>query len=170
VSIIPGKHTIVAVDAPQGYLIVKTPKDKSYDKLLFIVRKHGNMATLNTQSVEEVEKYLVGHYDLEIPTIPKLIIADVEIRQSHTTSIEIPQPGIIAFNGQSNGFGSLYRVQGNQQEWIYNLQPALRQQSVLMQPGHYRVIFRPANIKSSIFTIVKDFDVKDGEELTIELR
>jgi len=170
VSIAPGKHTIITVSTPQGYLIVKTPKDKSYNKLLFTIRRHGETSTLNTQSVEEVEKYLTGYYDLEIPTIPRLYIENVEILQSHTTSIQIPQPGIVTFEGQTNGFGSLYRIQDTNQEWIYNLHPALRKQAIQMQPGHYRVIFRPANSKSSIYTIVRDFTVKDGDEITLELR
>ncbi len=170
VNIFPGKHTIIAVNAAQGFLKVKTPKNKPYENLLFTVRKHGEIKTLNTQEIDEAEKYLIGRYDLEIPTIPRLYIKDVEIRQSQTTSIEIPQPGIITFSGLSNGFGSVYHLQTDNQEWVYNLHPALKQQTILIQPGIYRVIFRPANSKSSNFTLIKDFDVKSGEVSTIELR
>jgi Ca-activated chloride channel family protein len=170
VRIIPGIHTIIPVNAPQGYLTVKTTGDKSYTNISFVVRKHGEMNTLNMQSIEEVEKYLIGHYDLEIPTIPRLNIDNVEIRQSHTTSIELPLPGTAVFSGQVNGYGSLYKISGDEQEWIYNLQPALRKQSIYMQPGNYRAIFRPATSKSSLYTLVKDFSVKGGEEVLVELR
>jgi Ca-activated chloride channel homolog len=169
VSIVPGKHTIISIEAPQGYLIVKTPGNKPYEGKLFTVRKNGEMNTLSTQLFGEAEKYLIGKYDLEIPTVPRLYIDDVEILQSHTTSIEIPQPGNISFIGMTNGFGSIYQMQGGDQKWIYNLHPALRHQILLMQPGLYRVTFRQANTKSSNFTVVKDFEVKPGESLTVEL-
>ena len=128
------------------------------------------MTTINNQSIEEVEKYLIGNYDLEIPTIPRLNIDHVEIRQNHTTSIELPQPGNVTFSGTSNGYGSLYKLDADKQEWIYNLLPALKKQTILMQPGSYRIIFRPATSKSSAFTLVKDFNIKGGDEVLIELR
>ena len=169
VKIIPGKHTIIPVDVPQGYLIVKTSRAKPYEGEFFTVRKNGEMNTLTNQIFGEAEKYLIGKYDLELPTIPRILIEDVEILQSHTTSIEIPQPGIITFKSLTNGFGSIYQMQGNDQKWIYNFHPALRQHTILIQPGLYRAVFRQANSKTSVFTIEKDFEVSPGEVKTIEL-
>jgi len=169
VTIIPGKHTVIAVNTPQGYLTVKTSKNKTYEGMLYSVKKHGEAEILTNQPIGEAEKFLTGKYDIEIPTIPRLVIREVEVLQSHTTSIEIPVPGNVTFKGITNGFGSLYEIKGLEQKWIYNLQPALRNQNILMQPGFYRVTFRQANSKSSVFTVVKDFEVKQGEDLTIEL-
>ncbi|MCB8994464.1 MAG: VWA domain-containing protein [Bacteroidales bacterium] len=168
IQIIPGKHTIIAVNAPQGYLQVKTPKGKSYDGLLITLRKSGETQTLVNQEIGKIGKYLVGKYDLEIPIIPRLIIKNVEILQSHTTSIEVPEPGVISFIGSSNGYGSLYIMRSNEQEWVYNLNPALRQQTVLLQPGLYRLVFRSAAVKTSSLTVVKNFEVKPGEIFNIE--
>jgi Ca-activated chloride channel family protein len=92
----------------------------------------------------------------------------VEILQSHTTIIEIPQPGTITFNGTANGYGSLYIMTGDDQKWVYNFNPALRQQTVLLQPGLYRLVFRSAASKSTSFTVVKNFEVFPGEVLTVE--
>jgi Ca-activated chloride channel family protein len=168
IQIIPGKHTIIAVNAPQGYLQFKTPKGKIYDGILVTLRKSGEMQTLVNHDIGKIEKYLVGKYDVEIPVIPRLIIKDVEILQSHTTTIEIPQPGTITFTGTANGYGSLYIMTANDQKWVYNLNPAVRQQTVLLQPGLYRLVFRSAASKSSSFTVVKNFEVIPGEILTVE--
>ncbi len=168
IQITPGKHTIIAINAPQGYLVFKTPKGKPYDGTLVTMRKSGEMKTLVNQEIGKVEKYLIGKYDVEIPIIPRLIIQKVELLESHTTTIEIPQPGVITFNGTANGFGSIYIMSGNDQKWVYNLNPALRQQAILMQPGLYRLVFRSASSKSASFTVVKNFEVLPGEVLTVE--
>lgn len=168
IEIIPGKHTIVAINAPQGYLQVKTAKGKPYDGLLITLRKSGEMETLVNQEIGKIEKYLTGKYDLEIPVIPRLIIRDVEILQSHTTTIEVPQPGSITFTGSTNGFGSLYFMEDNQQKWVHNLNPALRAQTLLLQPGLYKLVFRSAASKTSSLTVVKNFEVTPGLVLSVE--
>lgn len=168
IHIIPGKHTIIAIPAPQGYLQFKTAKGKPYDGMYVIMRKSGGMETLVNQEIGKIEKYLTGKYDIEIPTIPRLFIKDVEILQSHTTIIEIPQPGTITFTGTSNGYGSLYAMVPSEQKWVYNFNPALRQQTILLQPGLYRLVFRSAAGKSASLTVVKDFEVKAGETFNVE--
>lgn len=170
VKLIMGKHNIIAADAPQGYLNVKTMKGKDYENILFILREQGKMETLNNQKIGETEKYIIGKYDLEIPLIPRLFINDVEILQSHTTIVEIPDPGTVTFSGPANGYGSLYLLEPDKQTHIYNLSPAVRQQTVLMQPGNYRLIFRNANAKETAYTIKKDFFVESGKPLIIELQ
>ncbi len=168
IEIIPGKHTIIAINAPQGYLQIKTPKGKPYDGLLITLRKAGEMQTLVNQEIGKIEKYLVGKYDAEIPVLPRLLIQDIEIKQSHTTTIEVPQPGTVTFIGTANGFGSIYIMTDNDQKWVYNLNPALRQQTVLLQPGLYRLVFRSAASKSSSFTVEKNFEVRAGEIFNVE--
>ena len=169
ITLTPGKHNIIALDAPQGYLNVKTTSGKPYENLLFTVKKSQEIKTLTYQKVGETSKYITGKYNLEIPTIPVLYIEDIDILQSHTTIVEIPVPAAVTFSGQFNGFGSIYQLENTRQIWIHNLNPALRSQSILMQPGHYRVVFRSTAAKSSVFTISKDFIVEPGKPVIIEL-
>lgn len=170
VKLVPGKHTVIPLEAPQGYLSVKTIKGKAYDGVTFLVKQQGKDYTLNYQSIGQVEKYLIGKYELEIPIIPKLLIPEAEVLQSHTTTIEIPQPATVSFASVSAGFGSIYIFREKEQIWIYNLHPALRQQTILMQPGFYRVVFRPAASTESLFTVTKDFEARAGESITIEFK
>jgi Ca-activated chloride channel family protein len=169
IKLVPGKHTIIAVPAPQGYLVVKTPRGKLYEGVNLMVRKSGEMNTLNYQKIGQIEKYLTGKYDLEIPIIPKLLINGAEVLQSHTTTIELPEPGVVGFSSVSHGFGSIYELKGSGQEWIHNINPAIRQQTILMQPGWYRIVFRPAGSRQTLYTVVKDFEVKPGESINIDL-
>ncbi len=47
-----------------------------------IVRKKGEMNTLFEQTFDDEKKYIVGKYDLEILTLPRIILDDVNIAQS----------------------------------------------------------------------------------------
>ncbi len=169
VRVVAGKHTIIAADAPQGYLEARTIGRTHYRDMQFIVRKHGHMETLHHQKMYETEKYLIGKYDLEFPTLPKMLLTDVEIKQSHTTTVEIPRPGIVTFISTANGFGSLYREDGGKLVWIANLDSRKTNQSLTIQPGIYTVVFRSGNSKFTHNTITKKFEVRAGSSSAIEL-
>ena len=169
VMVTAGKHTIIAADAPQGYLEAVTIGRTHYRDMQFIIRKHGQQETLHFQKINEKEKYLIGRYDLEIPTLPKIMLYDIEIRQSHTTSIEIPRPGIVTFISTTTGYGSIYKEIGGKLIWIANLDSRKSNQSLAIQPGSYTVVFRSGNSKNTFSTITKKFDVIAGSSAAIVL-
>ena len=169
VNVTAGKHTIIAADAPQGYLEAVTIGRSHYRDMQFIVRKHGEMVTMNYQKMNEKEKYLIGLYDVEIPTLPVIRLENVEIRQSHTTTIEVPRPGIVTFLSRSIGFGSVYKDYDGKMEWIANLDESKDNQTMAMQPGSYRVVFRLKNSKYTHSTVSKTFEVNSAGSSAVEL-
>jgi Ca-activated chloride channel family protein len=170
-KVVPGKHTIVAADAPQGSLMITSVgAGNLYRDLFVLVRKAGEMNTLNLQKLGETTKYIIGKYDLEIPIIPRKKLFNVDISQSKTTTVEIPRPGLITAISTTAGFGSLYWVREDKQlEWVYNLNPNLKNESIVLQPGNYVLVFRSTNAKQSIYTIKKTFEIKSGTSLALEL-
>lgn len=168
IRLIPGKHNIIAVDAPQGYLHLKVGGGE-YKNLKAILRKGGEMQTLNVQDFETTLKYIVGNYDLEILTLPRVIIKDVNLRQSHTTTIEIPQPGIASIMMNSVGFCSLFIEDNNELKWIYTLNENSLKETIQLQPGKYRVIYRSKSAKASAFTIEKSFAITSGGSVAVKL-
>lgn len=171
VTLTPGKHTIIAVDAPQGYLNLKVGGNNSNaaKDVKAIVRKANEMETLNLQSFGETEKYIVGKYDLEVMCLPRLYISDVDIAQSSTTTVEIPQPGIAVIMMSANGYGSVYQEDDNKLKWIYNLTENTTQESLILQPGKYRVVFRTKYTTRSAYTVEKSFKVTSGTSVSIKL-
>ncbi len=169
VTLTPGKHTVVGIDAPQGYLNLKSEGMPEYKKLQSIFRKHGEMKTLNVQDFNTTEKYLVGKYDLEILTLPRINLQDVDISQSKTTTIQIPQPGIATFVTNGPGSGGVFIEEKNELKLIYNLDENLTKETVVMQPGNYRVIFRPKNSKESLYTIERKFNITSGDSKVVVL-
>jgi Ca-activated chloride channel family protein len=161
----PGKHSIFAVDAPQGYLNILSSNGSLLD-VNSIIRKKNKHETLNVQNVNTTEKYITGSYDLEILTLPRIYVTDVEIKQNYTTKIQIPNPGLITFVRQSLGFGSIYIINNGKMEWVYNLSPYLTKETLKLQPGNYIVEFRLKSMIDSKSTIQQEFKViSNGSQL-----
>ena len=169
ISLAEGKHNMIGVKTPQGVLNISCPGSNQYKGLDIIVRQSEKQQTLNIQKNSTNEKYIVGEYDLEILSIPRLLVENVKIEQNTTTKIEIPRPGIANFALSSNGFGSIYVETADTLKWVYNLDQNKTQQNIIMQPGNYRVVYRPKNTKQAIYTINKRFTIKSGSSKKIIL-
>ena len=172
IKLTPGKHTIIAVDAPQGYLKLKlmgNSMTQNVKNLNCIIRKKGTMPTLNIQYFNQTEKYIIGNYDLEILSLPRLYINDVQIKQSYTTTIEIPIPGIAIITKSVEGYGSLYVIEDNKMRWIYNLSEKEPLESIVLQPGKYRVVFRGKYSTRTLTTIDKEFKIESGTTTSVNL-
>ncbi len=169
-SIIPGKHTIVGVSASQGFMQLKMAGSGAASKgLQCLVHPKGKMEILNLQYFGQTGKYITGEYDLQVLTLPRLFIPKVEILQSHTTTIEIPEPGIAVIRKYFNGYGSLYLEDKNLMTWIYELDENQTQETLYLQPGNYRVEFRPKTSRSSIYTVEMKFVIESGKTTEVVL-
>jgi Ca-activated chloride channel family protein len=169
-KVVPGKHTIIAIEAPQGFLLLKADYAPSNNSRPVIIRKANDMNTLNYQELGRTEKYITGKYDIEIPVLPKIMLYNIEIKQSSTTTIQIPQPALVSYLMKAPGYGSIYvREKSKDLNWIYNLNTNNKSESLYMQPGSYTVVFRALNAKQTLYTISKDFEVTSGSSKVIEL-
>lgn len=166
-----GTHNVISVKSPQGVLQLKQPNYFEYERpVQVLVRKAGDQAIQNIQSVESKEKYLVGSYDLEVLTLPKKYLRNVPIAQSKTNTIEIPSPGRLNIVLSSNGIGSLYEVnEQGAQRWIYNLEPNQKNLSMGIQPGKYKLVYRANKALGSKYTQIKEFNIKSGQTTTLKI-
>lgn len=164
-----GKHNIIALDAPQGDLSLKMNGFNDYDNLKAIVRKHGEKETMVIQDFDSKQRYIVGKYDLEILTLPRTYVEDVNIAQSNTTTVEIPQAGIASISTQSKGYGAIFLEKNDKLEWVCNLIDNSSRNSITLQPGNYRVVYRPANSKLSVYTKEESFKITSGQSTQVKL-
>ncbi len=169
-SVHVGKHTIIAADCPQGTLEVRVDGSNQYRGMQYIVRKSGDMQTLNVQEINKQEKYLVGKYDLEIPVLPRIYVKGVKINQSTVTTVDVPRPGILNLIKSGPGYGSIYvRKSSKDEEWVCNLDTAIKNESLVLQPGDYRVVFRAQNARQILSTVNKTFEIKPGGSTSVNL-
>ncbi|MGE5425281.1 MAG: vWA domain-containing protein [Syntrophothermus sp.] len=170
VKLTPGKHTIIGIECPQGSLAFRAGPASTIRNLPCVIRKKGSTETLNVQQFEQTEKYLTGRYEAEILCLPRITIPDIEIAQSHTTTVEIPVPGIVVIQKATNGYGSLYIETNEGLTWVYNLRDnASGQETLYLQPGKYRAVFRSKYSNRSEYTVEKFFTVEGGITLNVKL-
>ena len=170
IRLVAGTHVTVSVSAPQGNLNLKIgANEKIVKNLQTIVRRHGQQETINVQAFGENKKYLCGSYDLEILSLPRLYIDDVRIMQSQTTTIDIPLPGIVVLRKSVNGYGSLYLEKNESLEWVYDLRENVLQETLVLQPGNYRVVYRSKSAQRAIYTIESTFTILPGGTSNVNL-
>lgn len=169
VSIEKGKHNIISIDAPQGFLKLQIDGTINDYYPTTLVKKANDSIILNVQEFGKTEKYLVGKYDLEILTLPRIYLKNIEIKQSHTNTIKIPASGSVFISKPAKGFGSIYLDNGKTLEWVCNLDYNLDMENIYLQPGKYKLEFRYAHQKSMTKTIEKSFEIKSKESVRLIL-
>lgn len=169
ITIVPGKHTQIGARTPQGSLNLHISQSKGYKNVQAIVRRAGETATLNVQDFNTNQNYLVGKYDLEILTLPRYIERNVSIEQSTTTRIAIPPPGIVTISAASAGYGSVFVERNNRLEWVLDLNTNQSRQTIALQPGDYRVVFRAKTSRETIYSKSQRFSISSGSSTLVRL-
>lgn len=166
-----GRHNSIPVKTPQGTLLIQQQGSGDYSNALqAIVRKTGEMRTLTTHRVGVGQRYLTGTYDLEILTRPRTYIRDVKIEQGKTRKLVIPSPGVINVVNNIDGYGSVYLLgEDGSQRWVYNFEGDKGRQNIALQPGKYKVVFRPKDALGSQFTKSKIIVLREGESKGVDL-
>ncbi|WP_242927318.1 vWA domain-containing protein [Pontibacter vulgaris] len=169
-KIVPGKHNVFTVKAPQGELYLRQDGPLPYGRLDAIVRVQDKDRTLNVQSFGSRQKYLAGKYDLELLTLPRIYMRDVEIKQGQTNTISFPTPGQLSIPSDMQGYGSIYALEDDgSQRWLYNLPEKSSKIVLALQPGKYRLVYRMKAAQASKFTDVQDFTIRGGATTTVKI-
>ena len=166
ITLTPGKHTIIPLNTPQGELEIKMNSKIKYQ---YIVRPAGVDTTLNVQETNEIEKYLIGRYDIELLTLPRKKFYDVEVNQSTITTYSIDTPGLANILLPSKGYGGLYVKNGDELEQIYHFKGEKTQHRLTLLPGNYKVVFRAISAKNHIYTTEESFKLRSGQSELIKI-
>ena len=162
-------HNTITVDAPQGFIKVRYINAAKQYNLEARIMQKDNPTTINVQKVNNTDKYLVGKYDLEILTLPRTNV-QVEVSQSSTIHVDIPAPGIFNYRSFNTLVAQLFVFRENGTvEWVCNLDESFRNGSLYLQPGNYKLVYRPKQLKSSAYTVEKIFRINSNKTTTINL-
>jgi Ca-activated chloride channel family protein len=162
-------HNTILVDAPQGFIKVRYINAAKQYNLEARIMQKDNPATINVQKVNNTDKYLVGKYDLEILTLPRTNV-QVEVSQSSTIHVDIPAPGIFNYRSFNTLVAQLFVFRENGTvEWVCNIDESFRNGSLFLQPGNYKLVYRPKQLKSSTYTVEKIFRINSNKTTTINL-
>lgn len=169
ISIQRNVHNTIIVDAPQGYLKIRfSNADRQY-QIDARVMQTGSNITLNTQKISETDKYIVGKYDLEILTLPRIYIT-TDIEQSSTSTINISAPGFLNYNSGQAVVGQIFSQNSNGSwDWVCNLNENSRTGQWQLQPGAYRIVYRQSQLKSSTYTMEQNFRINSNKTVSLKL-
>ena len=166
-----GKHSIVSTSCPQGSLLVKLQGDTKADfNPAIVINKEGYAEALNIQYLNEIVNYISGKYNLDILTLPPIHLSKIDIEPDNQTKIEIENPGILAIQKSIKGYGSIYTLDGKNQNWVINIGSNSNQtESLYLQPGKYRLVFRSKFALQSATTIEREFEIVTEKTTRIKL-
>ena len=173
ITLIPNQHNHIQIDAGQGNLEVllqgPTMSSTIVNKIKCLVRKSEGEPILHVQNINSTVKYLSGTYDLEILTLPRTYIKNVNVIGEQTAAIQIPTPGIANLVKKFEVYGGIFVLKENRLEKILELNANSKIENIALQPGDYYLIFRPRNTKTMHSSKTIQFSIKSGESISLNL-
>lgn len=170
ITLTPGIHNTIGIDAPTGYLLLALDNRSDYGDLKCIVRQANYYNTLNVQSFGTVNRYLTGLYDLEVLTLPRTYINKIEVSQNTTTTIKIPKPGIVTIISSTEGYGAILQDNKGILEHVCNLNEYQANQTITLQPGRYKLVYRRRATNETLFGVEKSFVVEEGKSTVVSVK
>ena len=169
IEIVKNTHNTIVVDCPQGYLKARFTNANRPYQIDLRVSLEGEQKTLNAQKIGATEKYIVGTYSVEILTLPRIYVT-LNVNQSTTSHIDIKAPGVMKYSAGKGIVGQVFTQNSNGTwDWVCNMKENSRAGSWQLQPGHYKLIYRQKNLKSSTYTTEKEFRINSNKTSSLQL-
>ena len=170
IELVPGTHNIVAAEVPQGTLEIRLEgTTNNFSSLPCIIRRPGEKRILLVQDANTSHRFLVGNYDLEILTLPRTIMSNIQIEEAKTNTIKISKAGTLLITPSEAGIAGIFQEQEHQLVKVYDFYSVKSQKTVNLQPGNYLVIFRPDKFKQAERTKQISVQILSGKTSSIRL-
>jgi Ca-activated chloride channel family protein len=171
ISIEPNRHNVVSAKVPQGDLLIQTDGLSTYKELTCIVRSN-DAASANWKdqiALGQKKKYLAGSYSLQLLSLPRIEIDNVNIRASETTQIKIPAPGLLTILNTNAVpvLGSIYVQKGTDLEWVCKINGNSLTETILLQPGSYQLVYKSKGSKRAMSSKTEKFQISSGSSHSI---
>lgn len=168
-EVVPGRHNTIPLNTPQGNFYFKIGGTTGYGRLLAIVRKGGDMETINAQDFNTVKRYLTGGYDIEVLSIPRIKFSNISVRQNQTTTVEIPSPGMVQLSINRDVTAAVFQKVDNKMVWVMDFNSSQPKQVHILQPGDYTIVYRPKSETRTLYTKKKEIKVQSGLNTQVSL-
>lgn len=156
-------HNTLVIPAAQGVIKLTSPKSNFNPMFQMRVIRKGESQPLNVQTYNENAKYLIGSYNVEVFTIPRLY-KSIEVTQSSVTTVSIDAPGELSYSFKKPLIAQLF-LQDNRGFWgeVYTFSETKTAGKLLLQPGTYKMVYRNKEMKSSGYTNEKIITISSNK-------
>lgn len=160
------EHNTITIPAAQGILKfnIETKIPPQFEVLIRNDQKTIHVTTSNKET-----KLLVGLYDLDILSIPRLSFKNVMIKGEQKEVIQIPNPGILNISKEKTVIGGIYLIEQKKLKKIYSIQPNTLPENIQILPGNYTIVYRNLNALSIYDTKEKVVTIKGGDKVLVTL-
>ena len=100
---------------------------------------------------------MTGAYDIEVLTTPRFSVEGVIIKQSETTTINMPNTGTANILLPSKGYGGIYRFKDNLWQQVFPIDDNTQKVKLYLLLGNYKIVFRSKSAKQYAYTREKEF-------------
>lgn len=162
-------HNTINLSAPQGFIRLTSMKSNYNPRFEMRVIPKGDSKTLLSQTYNDIYKYLIGNYEVEILTIPR-IYKTVEVTQAAVSTISIDAPGELAYTFNKPLIAQLF-LQDKTGFWngVYTFSDSSTAGKILIQPGTYKLVYRTKDMKSSGYTHEKIITITSNKTNTLNI-
>jgi Ca-activated chloride channel family protein len=168
VELIVGRHNIVAIDVPQGFIEFVCTGKTNYTDLKAVVTVKKKAGTIHAQTFNTKKRYLCGVYEMELLTTPRIHLDSVVVDENKTTTILIPQPGRLQINKSRDLVCAIYHVVNGKMVWVADISDEYYQ-TIIMQPGKYIVVGRSKAETRTIYSFEKEFTITSATTTEINI-
>lgn len=163
-------HNVIEVPAPQGFIKLTSAKSIFSPQFTMRIEERSSGNTLNHQTYDQTVKYMVGRYEAEIFTIPR-VYKSLEVTQSNVLNVEIEAPGQLEYSFNKAQVAQLFQL-NKQGFWVgvYTFSDILTKDKLLIQPGNYKLVYRPKDMKSSGYTGEKMITISSNKTTSINIK
>lgn len=165
IELVQGKHTVKALETPQGTLKLSMLGNTKAKSIKCIVKQKGKI--INVQDLNTSINYITGTYDVEVLTTPITVYANIEILQSQIKTLNVTNPGMLQVNKQAGHLTILKRDAKNKLERVYTTDSGASKEIISLQPGNYELIFRTKASTTSKASITKKVTIVSGISSTV---
>jgi Ca-activated chloride channel family protein len=160
----------MAADVVQGGLKLTMPGLKLAQSAPVAVVREANHPEdiLHVQNFNTTVTYIVGTYDLDILTLPR-IRQRITLKPGTTQEITIPPSGEVTIQLKSPGYGAIFAIDGNNWIWVTNLDEFQTRQQYSLQPGTYKVIYRPRTAQQTTYSKTNTFTIAPGSSTLVRI-
>lgn len=170
IELVPGKHTIIAVDVPVGDVTVTCAGASlaNNNAQVLMRRATENGKILNVQDLNETETYVATPFKLEILTTP-VILLDTTVAAMVANQLAVPNYGTLSITSTDKYSAAVFRERNSTLELVERFDITNRVDNHKYQPGEYMLVSKSKSSYDSETTKTQKFTVEEGRMVVVTL-
>ncbi len=166
------KHNTISVDAATSKLLIQSTYNNIAEKTIqpvpYLIKESNKNEYFYTGEVNTAEDFLFGNYQVDVLTIPITSYKNLKLN-SKNTFLKIPIAGSLKIKAQFPVHASIYVQNEQTMINVYNFPTNTTQESIDLQPGDYKLVYRFDHEKEMEKSKIKSFKIQSKETLILNL-